>query len=316
MNRASCVSVIGGALAAASLASRAAAQPAITTIRVGATPIDSISPVLYANRVGMFERAGLKLELTMMGSGNAVSGAVAGGALDVGVSSLVALIEAHLRGIPLMVLAPSGLWVGTDVSGLVVASASPLRTARDFNGKTISTNALQSLDTMAMQAWMDTNGGDSKTVHFFELPALAATAALEQGRVDGSILSNPAYAAAHTAGARTAGHIYDAVGKQFLLGVWFATESYIAANRSAAQRFSRVVAEAATYALAHPDDTVQDVAQITKLDPDLIRHMQRTHVGTIVRASDIQPVIDTAVKYNVIEKGFQAAEMISDAAAR
>jgi NitT/TauT family transport system substrate-binding protein len=316
MNRASCLSALGSTLLVAGTSSIATAQPALTTIRIGATPIDSLAPVLYAMRTGLFEKAGLKIELTTMGSGNAVTAAVVGGALDIGLSSLVAIIQGHLRGIPFTVIAPGGLWVDSDVAGLLVGSASPLRTARDFNGKTISTNSLQSLDTVAMQAWVDQNGGDSKTVHFFELPALAAAAALEGGRVDGAILSNPSFAAARAAGARTVAHIYDAIAKQFLLGVWFTMTNYVERNRSIVQRFSRVVADASAFTRTHPDASTDDIARITKLDRDLIAHMQRTRVGTTVSAADIQPVIDASAKYTFIEKAFPATDLISDAAAR
>lgn len=308
------------ALAAALLltGALAAAQPApLTTIHVGATPIDSLAPVLYAMRSGLFEKAGLKLELTMMTSGNVVTEAVAGGALDLGLSSLVALIQGHLRGIPLTIVAPGGLWVDSNVAGLVVATASPLRTAKDFNGKTLCTPSLQSLDTVAMDAWLDQNGGDSKTVHFFELPALSAPAALEAGRVDGAILNNPAFSAALEGGKnRAVARIYNAIAKQFLLGVWFTTTGYVEKNRSAAERFSRVVAEAAVYTRAHPEATTDDIVQITKLDRNLVARMPRTMVGTTISAADIQPVIDSAAKYKFITKGFSATELISDAAER
>lgn len=214
-------------------------------MRLAATPIDSLAPVLYAIRTGMFEKAGLKIELTMMSSGNVVSQAVVGGAVDIGLSSLVAIIQGHLRGIAFTIIAPGGMWIDSDTAGVVVVSGSPIKNARDFNGKTIGTNSLQSLDTVAMDAWVDQNGGDSKTVRFFELPALAAAAALTQGRIDGAILGTPAYAAARADGkARTVGRIYDAVAKQFLLGVWFTMNVHVQANRSAAERFSKVVAEA------------------------------------------------------------------------
>jgi hypothetical protein len=44
--------------------------------------------------------------------------------------------------------------------------------------------------------------------------------------------------------------------------------------------------------------------------------MQRTSVGTTVNVNDIQPVIEVAAKYHLIEKPFPAAEIISDAAVR
>ena len=316
MKRSDYVAGIGGVLLLAGSGSTACAQTAAATIRVGGTPIDSAAPLVYAIRTGMFERAGLKIDLTMMGSGNAVTAAVVGGALDIGLSSLVAIIQAHLRGIPLTVIAPGGLWVGADSAGVVVMNASPLRTARDFNGKTISTNSLASLDTVAMQQWVDQNGGDSKTLKFFELPALTAVTALQQGRVDAAILGTPAYAAAKAGGGRTVARIYDSIAKQFLLGVYLTTTGYVEKNRSVAQRFSRVIADASAYTRTHPDATIDDIAQLTKLDKDIIAHMERSRVGTTISASDIQPVIDASAKYSFIEKAFPAADLISEAAAR
>ena len=92
--------------------------------------------------------------------------------------------------------------------------------------------------------------------------------------------------------------------------------AYVQANRSAAERFSKVVAEASAFTRTHPASTVDDVAGITKLDKDIIAHMPRSWVGTTISAADIQPVIDTSAKYKFIERAFPAAELISPAAAR
>jgi ABC-type nitrate/sulfonate/bicarbonate transport system substrate-binding protein len=168
-----------------------------------------------------------------------------------------------------------------------------------------------------MDAWMDQNGGDSKSIRFLELPWSAAGAALHQGRVDAAIVDNPAYAQALADGSlRTVTRVYTAIAKQFLLGVWFVTGDYLAKNHSVATRFSRVIADAAAFTRTHPDQTIDDVAQLTKQDRNVIAHMQRTWVGTTVNASDIQPVIEVAAKYHLIEKAFPAGEIISDAAVR
>jgi NitT/TauT family transport system substrate-binding protein len=316
MNRAASLALLGAAATLPWPAAGAFAQSSLTTIRVGATPIDSLAPVAYAMRTGMFEKVRLQIELSMMASGNAITAAVVGGALDVGLSSLDGIIQGYLRGVPLTIVAPGGLWVDADTNGLLIPKSSPLRKASDFNGKTISTNALASVGTVAVQAWVDQNGGDSKTLHFFELPATAAEAALSQGRVDASLLSNPQYAAAIADGARRVAHVYDAVGRQFSLGVWVAMQSYVEKNRSVVERFSRVVADAGAFARAHPEATVGDEAQYTKQNPLVIAHMQRQRMGTTVNASDMQPVIDALAKYKLIEKAFPATELISDAAAR
>ncbi len=288
MNRATSLSLLSGTVMLACASGRASAQATLTTIRLGATPVDSFAPIAYAMRTGMFEKAGLRIEVSMMGSGNAVTAAVVGGALDAGLSSLVAIIQGHLRGIPLTLVGPGGLWSGADTNGLLVSNTSTLRKARDFNGKTISTNALSSLDTVSMQAWVDQNGGDSKTLHFFELPAGAAEAALMQGRIDASLLSNPQYAAAMADGARRIAHPYDAIGRQFALGGWAMMQDFVEKNHTAVERFSRVIADAGTFVRAHPEATIDDEAQYTKQDRSVIAKMKRQKMGTTITAADVQ----------------------------
>src|SRR5271155_5503136 len=111
MSRASSLAVIGSTALAGQTA-------ALTTLRAGAVPADSLSPILYAIRTGMFEKAGLQVELQTLGGGDAVAQAVVGGALDIGLTSLVAVMQAHVRGIPVGIIAPGGLWVDANVAGL------------------------------------------------------------------------------------------------------------------------------------------------------------------------------------------------------
>src|SRR5215469_16938963 len=83
------------------LTSVASAQPALTTVKVGLVPSDDITPVLYAVRSGMFKKVGLDVQLFPASSGTAVAQAVIGGSYEIGKSSLVSLMNAHLRGLPL-----------------------------------------------------------------------------------------------------------------------------------------------------------------------------------------------------------------------
>jgi NitT/TauT family transport system substrate-binding protein len=292
-----------------------AAQPAMTVIRLGSSADDQTSPILYAIRTGMFARAGLDVQITKMNSGAAVAAAVASGALDMGKSSILGLILGHARGVPFTIIAPAGLWASKPEGGLIVRSDSPIHVAKDFAGKTVSAAAVIDINTLAMQAWLDQNGGDPKAVKFVELPTLQAPVALDQGRIDAATLFNPAYAKALADGkSRLIAPIFDAIAKRFLLGAWFTTTDYVAKNRSVAERFSRVVAEAAADFSAKPDDTVDDIVAFTGLDRDLILHMQRTTQTPVALASDLQPVIDVAAKYAFIERPFPAAELMSDAA--
>jgi NitT/TauT family transport system substrate-binding protein len=306
------------AAAAAGLAVRAQpvwAQPAPATIRIATIPSELILPYAYATRAGLFERAGLRLEVSRASSGAAVAASIAGGAIDIGLTSILAVQLGHARGIPFTIIAPSGLVQSDSEGGLVVLNTSPLRTARDFNGKTISAAAVNDINTISMKSWMDKNGGDSSSFRIIEIPQLAQLAALEAGRVDAICVTNPAYTIAMASGkTRFVANIHSAIAPRYLLGLWFTTTGWVERNRSAAERFARVIADAVAYVNGHVAETVDDLVAATGLDRSLVLQMKRSTQIPNVVASDIQPVIDAAVRYKMFEPRYPAGEVISEAA--
>ena len=70
-----------------------------------------------------------------------------------------------------------------DLALLVLAS-SPIKTAKDMDGKTLSGVALQDLNSVSTAMWVDRHGGDSAGLKFVEMPASATLAGLQQHRID------------------------------------------------------------------------------------------------------------------------------------
>jgi NitT/TauT family transport system substrate-binding protein len=290
------------------------AQPALVTVRVGHPVTETATPLIYAMRAGLFERAGIKIELSKMTSGAAVSAAIAGGALDVGGTSLLALILGHAHGVPFTIFGAAGnLWLPSSDGGLLVQSASNLREPKDFAGKTITAAAVNDINALSMEAWMEQGGADPHSVKFVEIPQPAAPAALEAGRVDGVTLTGAAYATAKASPKiRVIGNIFSAIAPRFVITAWFTSRDWVEKNRSVAERFARVLAEAAAYTNTHPDDTLRDVVEFTGMDRAVAAKMKRATFTTTLSASDVQPVIDVAAKYKAIDKTFPATEIITD----
>src|SRR5579875_1677457 len=168
------------------------AQSSLPTIKVGLVPSDDITPVLYAARTGMFRKAGFDVQLIPATSGTAVAQAVVGGSYDIGKSSLVSLMNAHLRGLPLYLIAAGGVYDSSaPYAELVVAPDAPYKSGKDLNGKTIGVPALNDLNEVVIDGWVDQHGGDSKTLHYVEIPNSAATAALAEHRIDAYVMLYP-----------------------------------------------------------------------------------------------------------------------------
>lgn len=292
------------------------AAQALAPLKLAAPANDSATTALYAVHAGWFKGAGLDVDLTAMNSGAAVAAAVAGGAVNVGLSSLVTIIEAHARGVPFTLVAPSG-YVSSDVlfAAFVVRTDSAIRSVRDLAGKTIASPGLKDLNALSIMAWIDQSGVDSRTAHFVELSQPASIAAIAEGRVDGAILGTPALTSALESGKlRVLGNPFDAIAKRFQHIAWFTTQSYAEQNRDALMRFSHVMHDAAVYCNAHPRDTVPLVAQFDNIDPKIVERMVRVPFAEYVDGRMIQPLVDAAAKYKIIERSFDASELVSSTA--
>jgi len=285
----------------------------IPTVKIAAPANDTATSAIYAVKAGLFKRAGLNVEITPMASGAAVAAAVAGGAVQFGNSSLVTLIEAHAKHLPFTLVATSGM-IETNVpyAAFVVRKDASLKTARDLSGKTIATPALKDLNAISIMAWTDQNGGDSSSLRFIELSAAASLQAIGDGRVDAAILGTPVLTQGlETGQIRVFAKAFDAVAKRFIHIGWFTTEDYAAKNRDVVERFARVMHDAAVYCNAHQAETVDMIAEFGKLDPAVVRGMARVTFAEYLTAPEIQPLVDVAVKYKVIDRSFSAQELIS-----
>ncbi|MEA2719703.1 MAG: hypothetical protein QOJ39_1567, partial [Candidatus Eremiobacteraeota bacterium] len=118
------------ALTAAALA-RPRAASAATAIHAGSASDDDATPFLYAQKSGLFTRAGIEATLEPMRSGSVVAAAVLGGTFQLGKSSVMSLLNARGRGkAPIVIVAPAGVYdTAAPVSGLLVKADGPIKTA-------------------------------------------------------------------------------------------------------------------------------------------------------------------------------------------
>ena len=298
-------------VAAGGVPLRAAEQTAIP-LRVAATANDTYAEAYYAQELGLFKKAGLDVQLTTFANGASVAQAVAGGGADVGVSNVVQIAAAVEHNIPFQYFAGAGLYSSdAPTSALLVAGNGPIKTAKDFEGKTIAVSTLKDLSALATQAWLAANGADLARVTFVETPFSAMGAALARGTVAGAVISEPSLTAAKESGARVFAKSYDAIGKHFLISGWFATADFAKKNGDAIKRFTQAIYEAGRWANAHHAESSAILVKYAKLDPDVAARMTRCDYADRLDPRLIQPSIDLGARFKVIDRAIPAAELIA-----
>jgi NitT/TauT family transport system substrate-binding protein len=304
-------------LAALPLAALALRRPALaqaTVVRVGATANDTYGEAYYAVDMGFFSKAGLDVQIQTFSNGAAVAAGVASGALDVGVTNPIQLAHAVASNIPFAYFAGGGLYsTNAPATVIVVAKDSPMRVAKDLEGKTVANPTLKDLTYLATVAFLAQGGADPTKVQMTEMPFSEMGAALQRGTIAAAIISEPSLSAAIAAGqARSFGKVFDAISPRFLISGWFTTKSWYAANAPVANRFAQVIYQTARWANigANHEKSGQILAKYSKLPLETVRGMVRCTFSETLTPAQLDPMLAMAAKANLIPRLVTGAELI------
>ena len=301
------------ALAVTTLAlSRPAGAQTLDKIVVSGPIAESQTDLFYAVKTGLFTRAGLDVTINSMSSGAAATTAVITGTCELGITNVISIFSAYLRGIPVAMIAPGIVNTAEHpYAQLQVATDSPYKTGADLKGKTAASPALGDINSLATHAWIDKNGGDSKSMKFVEVPNVAIEESIVAHRIDAAMLQSPLLDASLQAGrTRSLGYAYGAIANLFMGTGYVGRRDWADAHASAARRFAKTLEEASAYVMAHPAETAPLVSEYTKITLENTQRMHRTQNGTALDANLIQPVVDVAAKYGTIPRAFPAKEII------
>ena len=282
----------------------------LVPLNIATTPTDTGAQVYYAMDLGMFKKAGFDVTVTTLNVGATIAAGVAAGSFDVAQSAVSALALAHLKGISGVIIAPGGAYSSKNpTSELIVAKNSAIVKPADLVGKIVAVNALKSITSIAVDAWLDENGLKPDSVKFLELPFSEANVALQSGRIDAAFTAEPALGVALQNGARILGHPYDAVSPNFLISAWYTTAEYAKAHPDTVKKVAQVLADAGTWANAHQAESAVILTKYTKIDG--AGKMRRILYVDKLAPAQMQPLIDASAKYGVTEKTFPAVDLIA-----
>lgn len=279
-------------------------------LRVSALPTDVGGQAYYAADQGFFKDAGLAVELETLSNGPAVAAAIAAGTLDVGSSNALSLAVAHERGLAFVMIAAAGAYSGkSPTAGFVVLRSSPLRSAKDFLGKTVAVATLGSLGQIALAAWLDRNGVDIKLLKIIEMPYSAMDAALTAGRVDGTVMEDPILDKVLANDGRLFAPVYDAIARDFIEGGFFVTADFAKAHPDVIRKFRTAIARTARWANANHAATAKILEKYSGVPVSDLQH--RMTYPSRLDAAQMQPLINAAAKYGLLKAAFPAGDLFA-----
>lgn len=302
-----------GAVSAAVLSgvAPAMAQTKPPQIVVAPLPGPDVVGLYYAAQRDWFKDAGLDVVIQQVSNGAAGMSALIGGTIQVAYINTFSLAVAHTKGIPVVFAAPGGAYnTETPVSRTLVLPDSPIRTIKDLDGKIMGVPLLGDVNTIGIEGLLENAGMSRTSVHFVEIPPPSLLPALQAKRIDAMSVYEPFLSSALSQGVRPILKPYDSIALNFMIVGWAVEKTWAANNRSALATFTSVLNRGLQYGNAHHQDLTALISDYTKIPPASVVKIAYPSVPANLGVALIQPVIDAAVRYQLIPAGFPARELM------
>lgn len=285
--------------------------------KLGYMKIVDNAAMFVAMEKGFFKAEGLELETVPMAGGALIVQGVTSGDLQFGWTNVISLYQAFAEGFDFRLVAGGATNVKgiNETHAIEVTKDSPIKRAKDLEGKTVAVNTLNNIVHLMAMAWVDKNGGDSRKVKFVEVPFPQMEAAVVAGKVDAISVQEPFATAALSKGVtRLLSYPWGEVAPKFLIASWFASERWIQKNKEMSQAFVRAINRGIDAIHADPEGARSAMVKWSGLSSDLATKIGLPLFEKAVSEKDVQVTIDLTYKYKMISKAFKARDVLSDLA--
>ena len=279
-------------------------------INAGVIAIVDTAPIHLGKAKGFFDKQNIDLTITPVQGGAASVSGVISGQFQFAFGNITSLMTAQEQGLPLKVVAngvsSTGVQ-GKDFSAVLVKQDSPIKTAKDLSGHSISVNQLKNIGDTTIRASVRKAGGDPSNIKFLELAFPDAPPALASGKVDAIWVVEPFVSQAISQGARPVAWNFADAAPNLTVAVYFTSEK---TDPDLSKRFAAAMNESLEYADTHPDEVREILKTYTKIAPEVIAKITLPKWPNQINRASVETIGKDAVTDGVLTSAPDISKMI------
>ncbi|MFD0855177.1 ABC transporter substrate-binding protein, partial [Actinomadura adrarensis] len=276
------------------------------TIKAGFIPVIDVAALYLGDKQGIFAEHGIKLDIKTGQGGAALVPSVVSGEYQFAFSNMVSVLSGRAQGLPLKVIGAGSNSTGVrgkDVTMIRVREDSPIKTAKDLEGRKVAVNTLNSLLQMLGDVSVRTAGGDPSKVQYLEMPFPDGAAALKKGTVDAMVTAEPFDTIPAQDGTRVIASPYpDMAQGSLTTSVYFASEQQIQKNPKLYAALQKAINESLTYAQQHPDEVRAQLAEFTQIEPAIREKVTLPTFKPEIDRPSIEKFVQAGTQSKIISK--------------
>jgi ABC-type nitrate/sulfonate/bicarbonate transport system substrate-binding protein len=290
-----------------------AAEPPRALEPVRCSNVAGFDAVYVAAALGWFAEEGIRIEWVGQVPEDVLPAAVAAGSVDFATRHMPVVLQAIAAGAPLRIVAAGARSTREHPHMRYLVRASDgLATLGELRREVVGVSGLGSCAEHLLREAL-TRIGTEGEVRFAVVPEEGMAAALRAGTIDVAALHAPLWAEPLTDGARSI--LDDGSFDGGVPGVlpYFTREALVRERPDLVRRFVKVLARAADWANAHPDEAALVASRASRLDPRFAPAMQYAPHALLGGAAPVQWWIDRLVRAGKLRPGrLRAADVASD----
>jgi NitT/TauT family transport system substrate-binding protein len=247
---------------------------ATTTLKVSYVPYVGAAPFKLGIDKGFFEKRGLQIQESEGPAPAPIMAQVTSGQLDIGFTTIPALIAAVSGGAPLQAVSAFDGIIDPDnpQGAILVKAGSGINSPKDLEGKKVGVVALQSELDVLLHEVVRRDGGDQEKVQSVQVPFPEMLAALKADRVDAVVNVEPFLTLARQEGGFEAISFPEVeVVPNRAVTAFVASKDFIAENPDVIEKFKAAMNESLAYADSHPEEAQQTMTEVGDIEPDLLK---------------------------------------------
>jgi NitT/TauT family transport system substrate-binding protein len=221
------------------------------TIVVGYLPSNHHSALFVADATGMFESAGLKVQLVPFRSGSEIVDAANKNKIDIGYCGITPVTSAIDKNSSVKIVAA----VNQEGSGIVVDDQLNITNISEFQGKKLLIPKTGGIQDVLLRYLLLKNNITTSNLNITELEVPLMQNALVSGDVDGYIAWEPYVSQSKFTGNETVFMYSKDIWPEHPCCVIIATDNFMKKNPDRLKKFLNVHVEATNYTNTHKNET-------------------------------------------------------------
>ncbi|WP_327584797.1 ABC transporter substrate-binding protein [Nonomuraea sp. NBC_00507] len=283
-----------------------------TKIKIATLPAIDSAAIYVAIDQKLFEKEGLEVTPQVVQAAPEAIPMLLNGEIDAMFGNYVSMFAAHDKGSLKLRILAEGSRAAPDSLSIMALPDSPIKTAKDLEGKTINVNVLRNFQELALTQVLKANNVDPASIKYVPVTFQNIMTSWKGGQIDAAYLGEPMVTAATASmGARKILDPASGPAAEFPISGYVSTQEWYDKNPKVAAAFQRAIHNAAKLMENNREAVAKVLPTFTQIDAATAATVTFPYFSSNDNPVRLQRVADWMLEAKWLGKAIEVKSLMS-----